>query len=53
MAKELIEKGMTPREASELTGIYMATARYLRDNFQNHKKGIYDPVTFFGVRILH
>lgn len=52
-AKDLIEKGMTPREASKLTGIYIATARYLRDNYQNNKKALYDPGRAHSVRILH
>ncbi len=50
-AKTLIENGVAPQEASETTGIYPATARYLRDVF--HKKSRYVPLSIYPARILH
>jgi hypothetical protein len=53
-AKELIRKGMSPQEASQLTGICIVTARYIRDSFCNNE--FYDHIATYcasPTRILH
>jgi hypothetical protein len=50
-AKALIENGVAPMVASETTGVYPATARYMRDVF--HKKSRYIPMPIYPARVLH
>ncbi|TCL70771.1 hypothetical protein EDC14_100988 [Hydrogenispora ethanolica] len=50
-AKEYIQKGMTPREASELTGICIVTARYMEESLRKQK--LHEPDAGHPLRILH